>query len=73
LPAFEAFVDDYVLAVLLLDSDRTHEALADFLPITGVDVHVFAVKAFGTVIGIAGSGNFMSAIFTDKIFNFPLE
>ena len=57
----------------LLDTDRLHQTLALFLSVTGIYVDMFAVETFWTMIGVTRSEDLVTAIITNKVFNFFCE
>lgn len=56
-----------------LDPYRLHKPLANFSPVSGIDIYVLAVQAFRTVICISGAYDLIAAIAANKIFFSPLE
>jgi hypothetical protein len=71
--AFFALVDDHVFALFNLYCCGFHHSVALPQPVAGIDVHVLAVKAIGTMIGKAGAFGGFAAVLAGKIFNFALE
>lgn len=68
-----AFIINNIGVTFNLRTDRFHVPAAISLPVARINVNVLRPKTFGTMIGIARTLNFMSAMAANKIFNFALE